>query len=490
MDNNEAAAAENPDSLTPTQAFHRAPAANPNRTDVPLAAMFPQATAVTSTMPRVVVSPPKVVVVRRRQRVPSRSIAFRVHRRLIDRRFTRSAREAVGRARRSPSRESRLRGAFLAGWAGSAGGIQGVIANVMAPFHKVLSQIADMVRLPRLALFEEMRKTLQSLVRGPMFEALRRIQEQIAASAWPTFSATQHIRDAVAGSSNWLMGAFRHTRDWASGFMTYRAKLRQQISSMVGSWSWKLLDLAEIIRPITDNFMTIVRDIGWPGWSAATKTIVEFAVRTVFWAAVRVRKAIIHEENSEEIVRKFMLEILDLFPKGQPHVEAAKEALLEDAWLKAEPENVKKVLLKRIRELHRNHRLIGDTELGHRRIVSLHTPLGQAAGDSDVVLTLAEALADPLSVEDLVLSLPEFRDHRIDRVLDKLKPGEREVADFYADHDGMTWDLAAAAAGQPPAFGERVRRKLDRLGKDFTSRQVGELHVPTTTGPRTRPAFG
>ncbi|MEV6851407.1 hypothetical protein [Actinoplanes sp. NPDC051411] len=284
------------------------------------------------------------------------------------------------------------------------------------------------------------------------------------------------------------MGAFRHTREWASGFMTYQAKLRQQVSSMFGCWKWELPDLAEAVRPIADGFVTVVRDISWLDWSAVTEVLFALTVRAVFWAAVRAREAILdEEENSKEVVREFMFEVLYLFPKGQPHIEAAKEALLEDAWMKAEPENVKEVLLKRIRELHRNHRPISETELGHRRIVSLNTPLGQA--DSDLVLTLAEALPDPGSVEDLVLSLPEFRDPRIDRVLARLKPGEREVADLYAVHDGMTWDLAAKAAGHPPAFGERVRRKLDRLGKDFTSRQAGELHIPTTTRPRTRAAF-
>ncbi|MET8367512.1 hypothetical protein ABZU53_28695 [Micromonospora sp. NPDC005194] len=515
MNDNDAAAAENPDSPTPpartgtplARAFQRAAAANPNRAGVPLAAMFPQANAMTSAMPRIVVSPPKVVVVRRRQQAMSRSAVFRAHQRLIDRRLTRSAREAAGRARRTPSRDSRLRGAMRAGWAGTAEGRQSFLDGIarIAPSLKVLDQITNMVSplawveelqktlqslVRPLALFETMQETLQSLVRAPMFEALRRIQEQIAAAAWPVFSVPQRFRDAVTSSASWLIGAFRHTRELASGFMTYQAKLRQQISSMVDSWSWRLPDLTKFIRPIAEGIVTIVRDIRWPDWSTATETLFALAVRAVFWAAVRVRKAILHVENSEEIVREFMLEVLDLFPKGQPHIEAAKEALLEDAWLKAEPENVRKMLLKRIRELHRNHRLIGDTELRHRRIVSLHTPLGQAGSDSDVVLTLAEALADPRSVEDLVLSLPEFRDPRIDRVLDKLKPGEREVADLYAGHDRMTWELAAAAAGQPPAVGERVRRKLDRLGKDFTSRQPGELHVPNKTRPRARPAFG
>jgi hypothetical protein len=506
MNDNEATAAWNPDSLTApsstgvplASAFRRAAAANPNRTGVPLATMSRQIGTTAPAMsgvPGDAESPQKVVVVRHRQQVLSRSVALRTRQRLIDRRFTRRDREAAQRARgpRRP-RESALINAMQAALSGPAGdGFRNVmadfgnaIAKVMVPFEKLQHMVAELARPSWLRAFEEMQETIQRLVRNPMLDALRRIQEQVAAYAWPALSVTQRIRDAVTGSSNWLMGAFRHTRDWASGFMTYQAKLRQQFSSMVSSWSWKLPDLTEIVRPITDNIAAIIRGIEWPGWSAVTETIVKLTIRAVFWAAVRVRKAIIHEENSEEIVKEFMLEFLDLFPKGEPHVEAAKEALLEDAWMEAEPENTKKVLRKRITELHRNHRLIGTTELGHHHIVSLQAPADRARSDSGMILTLEDALADPRAVEDLVLGMPEFRDPRIDRVLKKLKPGEREVADLYAGHDGMTWDRAAAAAGQPPAFGERVRRKLIYLGKEHGRRQAGGLHVPATT----RPAFG
>ncbi|WIN00042.1 hypothetical protein ACTOB_003718 [Actinoplanes oblitus] len=506
MNDNEPAAAESPDSLTtPTRrgiplaaAFHRAATANPNRAAARLAAMFHPVTTAAPGTPSVVVSPPKDMVIRRRQRVLTRSVAFRARRRLIDGRFTRRDREAAQQARRPRQpREARLLALMEAALSGPAGdGFRKVfadfakaVASVVAPLQETMREIAQMVLPPGLRVFAQMQERLQRSVRVPMPGPLRRVQEQIAAYARPTFRVPQRIRDAVTGTSDWLMGSFRHTREWASGFMTYQAKLRQQFSSMVGSWSWKLPDLTEIVRPITDTITKIIRGFEWPGGSAMTKTIVEWAVRAVFWAAVRTREAIIHEENSEEIVREFMLAFLDLFPKGRPHVEAAKEALLEDAWLKAEPKDVKKVLLKRIRDLHRNHRMVSDTELRHRRVVSLNAPLSPADSDSDMVLTLVEALADPDSVEDFVLNLPEFRDPRIDRVLNKLKPGEREVADLYAGHDDMTWDLAAAAAGQPPAFGERVRRKLIRLGDQFDSRQARELHIPSTTKPRTRPAF-
>jgi hypothetical protein len=497
MNDNEADPVEHPDQLTEparkgiplASAFYRAAAMNPNRTDVPLATMIHQivtAAPTTSGIPRGAVSPPKAVVVRHRQRVRSRSVALRTRRQMIVRRN----REAVPWAGRFRRGDLAIRHVLRAGWSPPISNVaQNVIENMVAPLEKLQRMIAEMIRPSWAQALQQMQETIQRLVRAPALDALRRIQEQIAAYAWPALGAAQRIRDEMTGRSNWLMGAFRHTRDWASGFMTYRAKLRQQINSMVDSWNWKLPDITKIVRPIA-AIVTIVDSIEWPAWSSVTETIVKLATRAVFWAAVRVREAIIHDENSEEIVRGFMLKALDLFPKGELHVEAAKEALLENAWLKAEPENVKKVLLKRIRELHRNHRLIGDTELGYHRIVSLQTPLGRAGSDNDLVLTLAEALSDPCSVEDLVLGRPEFRDPRIDRVLKKLKPGERKVADLYAVHDGMTWDRAAAAAGQAPAFGERVRRKLIRLGDEFDGRQAGELHVPTTTRLRTRQAFG
>lgn len=503
MNDNEAIAAENPDSLTAparkgiplASAFRRTATANPDRAGVPLAKMFRQvATAVPAMtgIPRGAMSPQKVVVVRHRQRVLSRSVAFRTQRRqLIDDRLARRGGEATPWARRFRRGEPAILHALRAGWSPPISNVaQKVIENMMAPLEKLQRMIAELTSSTWRQAFQEMQETIQRLVRGPMLDALRRIQEQIAAYTWPALSVTQRIRDEVTSISNWFMGAFRRTRDWASGFMTYQAKLRQQINTMFNSWSWKLPDITEIVRTITDNVVTLVRDIRWPDWPSVTEMIVKLAVRAVFWAAVRARESILHEENSKEIVREFMLEVLGLFPKGEPHVEAAKEALLENAWLKAEPEDLKKVLRKRITELHRNHRLIGTTELGHHHIVSLQAPSSRAHSDSGVILTLEEALADPGAVEDLVLGLPEFRDPRIGRVLKKLKPGEREVADLYAGHDDMTWDRAAAAAGQPPAFGERVRRKLLRLGDEFESRQASGLHVPTTTRPRTRPAFG
>jgi hypothetical protein len=44
------------------------------------------------------------------------------------------------------------------------------------------------------------------------------------------------------------------------------------------------------------------------------------------------------------------------------------------------------------------------------------------------------------------------------------------VAAPYSADDDMTWETAADASNMPASFGERVRRKLRRLGRQFAAR--------------------
>ena len=70
-------------------------------------------------------------------------------------------------------------------------------------------------------------------------------------------------------------------------------------------------------------------------------------------------------------------------------------------------------------------------------------------------------------IEDLVLA-SEWEEHRLRRVLDRLKPDELRVTNIYAQRSELTWAEAARIAGaaDPAAVGERIRRKLKRLGGD------------------------
>jgi hypothetical protein len=59
-------------------------------------------------------------------------------------------------------------------------------------------------------------------------------------------------------------------------------------------------------------------------------------------------------------------------------------------------------------------------------------------------------------------------------VLEQLDDSERKVALLSASEPGTTWTEAAALAGasNPEAYGERVRRKLHRLGKRRAERAI------------------
>nr|WTB29592.1 hypothetical protein OG781_08900 [Streptomyces sp. NBC_00830] len=65
----------------------------------------------------------------------------------------------------------------------------------------------------------------------------------------------------------------------------------------------------------------------------------------------------------------------------------------------------------------------------------------------------------------------DFADKRINSVLRGLTDWEAALALAWA-RSGDSWGETAVAAGLPPAAGERVRRKLKRLGARYTERSV------------------
>jgi hypothetical protein len=79
----------------------------------------------------------------------------------------------------------------------------------------------------------------------------------------------------------------------------------------------------------------------------------------------------------------------------------------------------------------------------------------------------------PYSADDLVFG-SGFDDPRVDAVLAKLTVEERRVAMAWACRCTDTWPQAARFVGaiDPEAFGERVRRKLKRLGTEYTRRRA------------------
>ncbi|MFF4402786.1 hypothetical protein [Streptomyces sp. NPDC001480] len=83
-----------------------------------------------------------------------------------------------------------------------------------------------------------------------------------------------------------------------------------------------------------------------------------------------------------------------------------------------------------------------------------------------------------LRMEDLVFETA-FEDPRVDAVLRGLTENERRVAMAWAHPSTASWTEAARFAGvsDPEAFGERVRRKLKRLGTEYTRRRASAGHA-------------
>ncbi|MFF1678805.1 hypothetical protein ACFVYG_22540 [Streptomyces sp. NPDC058256] len=118
------------------------------------------------------------------------------------------------------------------------------------------------------------------------------------------------------------------------------------------------------------------------------------------------------------------------------------------------------------RTVHRQLTPLWRRRAGGSRVLLLDTPLGDG-------LTLYDLVASSPDPQDLVHgTLPD--DARLANILKTLLPAERTVTLLWAHPAVATWTEAAllARAPNPAAFGERVRRKLKRLGIRHTGRSL------------------
>ncbi|WP_406349802.1 hypothetical protein [Streptomyces sp. NBC_00658] len=96
----------------------------------------------------------------------------------------------------------------------------------------------------------------------------------------------------------------------------------------------------------------------------------------------------------------------------------------------------------------------------------MDTPLGKS-------VTLYDLIAGSPGSQELILGA-EPDDVRVRAALAALHPVERAVALAWAHPAVATWTEAALVAGatDPVALGEKVRRKLKRVGERQTERAV------------------
>lgn len=178
--------------------------------------------------------------------------------------------------------------------------------------------------------------------------------------------------------------------------------------------------------------------------------------------------------GNERAVKEFMTDVLGLW-HGAGWQEPVSTALLGD-W---------------VGSLHTDGRVgHGGLERLKAEARELHrhlTPLWQRKNNGNRLWSLDFDLGDGLTVYDLVTGSPDPHetlagalpdDPRMAAVLARLVPAERAVAMVWANSQTTNWTEAAAhvmaldglGGFAAEALGERVRRKLKRLGRQHTER--------------------
>ncbi|MES9520643.1 hypothetical protein [Streptomyces capoamus] len=210
--------------------------------------------------------------------------------------------------------------------------------------------------------------------------------------------------------------------------------------------------------------------------AAILRTLVEqvggprtFTVREAVVAALVARNAAI--EGDAVAVDDFSRTWLGLGRPG-PWRAAVEMALLGD-WVDAlgrhvsDDAEIMELLHLHTHREHRRLQPLWERQVRGRTVRLLDEPVGPG-------LSLRELVAQRGRPEDRLL-LGEVEDPRVQAVLARLAPPEKAVAMAYAAQR-VTWTEAAVEGGaaDPGAFGERVRRKLKRLGR---------LHGSTATDP-------
>ncbi|MFD3719887.1 hypothetical protein [Streptomyces sp. NPDC058674] len=186
-------------------------------------------------------------------------------------------------------------------------------------------------------------------------------------------------------------------------------------------------------------------------------------------AALCARRAILESEGVDDwkpAVASFARTYLGVSRTDGEWLEAVSTALLGN-WvdaLEAPPNSGGTLhhLRREARTVHRQLMPLWQRKSGPGRVWMLdyRLPSGE---------TLHELVAGSYRIED------EFLDWSPDRgdtcaVLGRLKEDERRVAQAFA-LGGGSWAEAAESAGLPPQIGERVMRKLRRLGVEYRRRR-------------------
>ncbi|MCB5166519.1 hypothetical protein LG634_16940 [Streptomyces bambusae] len=220
------------------------------------------------------------------------------------------------------------------------------------------------------------------------------------------------------------------------------------------------------------DFEFAVHDLGahpsFLCWAKLVNDVVRFSRRIVLGAALAARNAAI--EGDHAAVDAFARHVLGI-RRPEDCRDWLIDALLGD-WVDdlgrylTDPELLD-ILNTHLAMERQRWKPVWDHRIRGQRVGLLQSPLTST-------LTLADLAIDHRLPEDDLLA-DEMSDARLPSVLRGLNPAEAAVARAWAGDPKASWSRAAAAVHEPDpdSAGERVRRKLKRLGKLHTERALG-----------------
>ncbi|MFH8566158.1 hypothetical protein [Streptomyces sp. NPDC017988] len=228
--------------------------------------------------------------------------------------------------------------------------------------------------------------------------------------------------------------------------------------AMASTWNraFDTPGLMGLLRGLPDGLLKPLRSI---------TRLLEHLGAPIVWMARAALDAYRHGDH--EPMREFLHTHLRLRPHSEDHAQALAMALLLREWEEQvdlqDANAVRAVLRKCARE---GNDLDGD-----------HQVMGYKIGHMEEGIELLSPAPGPetLAIATVVPWAEHFDNRHVRNVTGRLKDVEQRVARVWAENDPINWRQAPELVGQDVAMGERVRRKLLRLGDDIVARAKAQV---------------
>ncbi|MGW2304986.1 hypothetical protein [Streptomyces sp. NPDC001809] len=308
-------------------------------------------------------------------------------------------------------------------------------------------------------------------VKSSMYILVPKLQDLTAGLVLPTLS-TSVVADLMkpvqemaasmrASSSAWPAIQSSHAVLGEMPRFTFPSVLASAVNEMASLHNYAGMDaIQSMIKESLAHTEWVRHALG-----SVTSRIAEFVSVAGGYLLVAEAKAAYraYERGDARPLKEFISKQLRFLDRLDDRCQALALALLTEDWKQSidvsDAKAVRRALTRAARE---GNDLEGDHQAGKRRI-GYHQ-------DRDLDLWVP-------GPEDLVINqvLPwheTFEDRRVRYTVGKLRPDEREIARAWAENPPIRWNQAPELVGADAPAGERVRRKVRRLGTEAGRREL------------------